>query len=60
MRQELAKLFIDVAKYVITAVILTSMLGDLSTPVTFFIAVVIVIGCLAIAYFILRKKDGKK
>lgn len=59
MRQEMAKLLMDVAKYVITAVILSSMFGDMSTMLTIIMAIVIILACLSISYILLKDTNKK-
>lgn len=55
----MAKLLMDVAKYVITAVILSSMFGDMSTMLTIIMAIVIILACLSISYILLKDTNKK-
>lgn len=58
MKQEIAKLLIDVAKYLITAVILSSMLSDKTSDYTYLMAGGLIVVCLLGAYLLFYRKDN--
>lgn len=57
-RKELGKVFFDVSKYLITAVVIASLLGEKVNLPVFFIGLILSLLTLALGYFITPKDKG--
>ncbi len=47
MRKELGKWLMDIAKYIVTAVIISSMFGDMDTTTVYIVGAIVVLGSLS-------------
>lgn len=57
MRKEIGKWLMDVAKYVATAVLITSFLGEIQEKwIVYSIGILSVISCLAAGLFLIRER----
>ncbi|MFR0996081.1 MULTISPECIES: DUF6722 family protein [Parabacteroides] len=57
MRKEIGKWLMDVAKYVATAVLITSFLGEIQEKwIVYTIGILTVISCLAIGLFLIKER----
>lgn len=57
MRKEIGKWLMDVAKYVATAVLITSFLGEIQEKwIVYTIGILSVISCLAAGLFLIRER----
>ena len=60
MRKEIGKWLMDVAKYVATAVLITSFLGEIQEKwIVYTIGILTVISCLAINLFLIKERRFK-
>ncbi|MCX8069097.1 MAG: hypothetical protein N2738_01185 [Thermodesulfovibrionales bacterium] len=57
-RKELGKVFFDVSKYLITAVVIASLLGEKVNLPLFFIGLILALITLLLGYFITPKNKG--
>ena len=57
MKKELGKWFMDIAKYLATAILLSSMFSDLSDYRLVLTAFGTALACLAIGLYIVRKSE---
>ena len=60
MKKELGKWFMDVAKYMVTALLLTTVFSDMNEPIIFFVAFIMSIVVLAIGLNLVTDKQKKK
>jgi hypothetical protein len=60
MKKELGKWFMDVAKYMVTALLLTTVFSDMNEPIIFFVAFIMSIVVLAIGLSLVTEKQKKK
>jgi hypothetical protein len=61
MKQELGKWFMDIAKYVATAVLISSFLGDFEQKwITYSVGIVTVIFSLWLGLYLINDKKKKK
>ena len=59
MKREFAKWIMDIAKYIVTVVLLTTIPGDTNSPLVFAVGVAIALACLLWGIWILRSEDEK-
>ena len=60
MKETFGKWFLDVAKYILTAMFLTTVLTDMDGPRILLVTFLIFFICLIIGYLLLRKADKEK
>ena len=60
MKEIFGKWFLDVAKYILTAMFLTTVLTDMEGASVLLVTFLIFAICLTIGYFLLRNADKEK
>ena len=60
MKKELGKWFMDVAKYMVTALLLTTVFSDMNEPIIFFVAFLMLIIVLGIGLGLVTEKQITK
>lgn len=60
MKETFGKWFLDVAKYILTAMFLTTVLTDMETSKVLYVTSLIFFICLIIGYLLLRKADKEE
>ena len=60
MKKELGKWFMDVAKYMVTALLLTTVFSDMNEPIIFFVAFLMSIIVLGIGLSLVTEKQITK
>lgn len=60
MKEIFGKWFLDVAKYILTAMFLTTVLTDMEAARVLYITSLIFVVCLVIGYVLLREADKEK
>ncbi len=60
MRTEFAKWILDIAKYIVTALLLSSVFSDMSRPIVIILGLFAALLCLAWGLWILHKIDKTK
>ena len=60
MKETFGKWFLDVAKYILTAMFLTTVLTDMEGPRVLLVTFLIFSICLIIGYQLLKKADKEK
>lgn len=60
MREELGKWLMDIAKYVVTAVLITSVFGSVEGWLVYFIGIIVVSVTLSIGLYLVKNKTSKK
>ncbi|WP_056928564.1 DUF6722 family protein [Candidatus Symbiothrix dinenymphae] len=61
MKKELGKWLMDISKYVVTGVLLTSILGDIKeTRIIYIIGVITVVATLSLGLFLTRDTKNTK
>ena len=59
MEREFAKWILDIAKYVVTALLLSNIFGNLSDDGIYALGATVVLMCLGLGLYILRRQDKK-
>lgn len=60
MREELGKWLMDIAKYVVTAVLITSVFGSVEDWLVYLIGIIVVSVTLSIGLYLVKNKTSKK
>lgn len=60
MKKEFGKWFLDLAKYILTAIILTAFLGEMERTIVLWGALIFFLVSLVIGYVLLRQSDQEK
>lgn len=60
MGLEFGKWLLDIAKYMLTALLLANVFGDMGSPVAIIEVVVSIALCLGIGLYLIRKNNNQK
>lgn len=60
MGLEVGKWLLDVAKYMLTALLLANFFGDMNSPGTIFMAIILMVMLFGLGLWLIHENDGGK